>query len=476
MRYTWSLMRFTLIAIFCLFILTGKVMAEEIAHKDAGPVAAANNSAHADTFDKDLGWLALALVSYSVLSAAAARFKQPKVMGGLIGGVLVAIGSVAFPGLRQSGHGFIAHLAEIGAMLLLFMAGLEANLNTVVRDAKIGWKVATIGVVMPLIGAFLYTLAVKGTTWQVALFQGGIFTATSVGITVAVLSELGVVQKDYAKAVISAAVIDDIMGLVVLAVCQACNTPGEVSLSSVAGKVGIAVLFVAVIPILGHVFAKRIIHGLYRVSPESQEAIILAWMTLYGAAAIVFGLAPIVGAYFAGVAIEEAYFEENPGEPNPHHKPIEHYLKGLVGGFGPVFFVYAGSIIDPRVFLNGSVLFTGLMFTAIAIVGKLAAGLVMPRGNRLIVGVGMIPRGEVGIIFATMGVQSGIINQELFGASMIMVMLSTLVTPPLLGKVIAQLPASPPAPDASAQPAPTDRAPIPLPSVALLPSNVSQLP
>lgn len=421
-----------------------------------------------ETFEASLFWLAVALTLYSVFSAIAAKLKQPKVLGGLVAGFLLAVVTTAIPGLKPDQHGFISRLTELGAMLLLFFAGLEANLHSVLRDAKIGWKVATVGVLVPMFGAFAYLMAAKDVAWPVALFQGGVFAATSVGITAAVLTELGVMNREYSRIIISAAVIDDIMGLVVLAICQACNAPGPVSVSSIAWQVSVALVFVVAVPVAGHLSARRIINGLYRLSPESQEAIILAWLVLYGAAAIKFGLAPIVGAYFAGVAIEEAYFNENPGEPNPHHKPVEHYIKGLVGGFGPVFFVYAGSVVDPRVFLNPGVLFTGLVFTAIAVAGKLASGLVATPGNKLIVGVGMAPRGEVGIIFAAMGLQSGILNQELFGASMIMVMFTTLVTPPLLGRCIAAAPPqAQPLPPSSADGARAANAALPPPAPAV---------
>lgn len=400
-----------------------------------------------DTFEASLLWLAVALTLYSVLSAVAVKIKQPKVLGGLMAGFLMATIMVVMPALKQDSHGFIARLSELAAMLLLFHAGLEANLHSMLRDAKTGWKVATIGVLVPMAGAFVYCLTVTSVAWPIALFQGGVFAATSVGITAAVLNELGVMNKEYSRIIISAAVIDDIMGLIVLAICQACNAPGPIAVSTIAMQVGIALLFVVIVPIAGHVFARRIINGLYRLSPQSQGAIMFAWLTLYSMLAMKFGLAAIVGAYFAGVGIEEAYFNDDPGAPNPVHKPVEHYVKVLVDILGPVFFVYAGSVVDPRIFLNMGVLFTGMMFTLIAVAGKLASGLAVSREHRLIVGVGMAPRGEVGIIFAAMGLQTGILNQELFGASMIMVMLTTMITPPLLSRCIASLPPAPkPAP------------------------------
>jgi Kef-type K+ transport system membrane component KefB len=165
---------------------------------------------------------------------------------------------------------------------------------------------------------------------------------------------------------------------------------------------------------------------------------VLSFLLFYGAGAMFFGLAAIVGAYFAGVALDEVFFE-NPDHEDRHDKPVEHFVDGLITGFGPIFFVYAGCIVDPSVFLDLTVLAYGLAFTLIAALGKLACGLVVSE-NRFIVGVGMIPRGEVGIVFATIGLQTGVLTQELFGASMIMVLLTTVVTPIGLNALIKRQP------------------------------------
>lgn len=378
-------------------------------------------------FASELIWMATALLLYTLLGTAAKKLGQQKVLGGLLGGVVMAL-----IGFRAENHNLIQKLGEISAMFLLFKAGLETNLPGVLRDARTGWKVATVGVIMPMIGAAFYCVWVKNATWPVALFQGGVFTATSVGITAAVLGELKVMDKAFAKIIISAAVIDDVMGLVVLAVCQTLNAPGPFDAAAVSKQIGIALLFVGVVPVLGHLLTKPVVSRLHRMTSDNQETIMLAFMLFYGAGAIKFGLAAIVGAYFAGVAIEEAYFQETPGTEHGESKPVEHRIEMLIKFFAPIFFVYAGSIVDPKVFADPAVLFTGLIFTLIAVAGKLCSGLLAPKGDRLIVGVGMVPRGEVGIIFATMGMTSGILSAELFGASMIMVMLSTFVTPPLL--------------------------------------------
>lgn len=388
-------------------------------------------------FGQHLLWIGGAILMTVIFGGVAKRLGQPKVLGALIAGL--AIGAV-FGGTHllqelRSEHGIplIAGLAEIAAMLLLFKAGLEGNLHSILHDAKQGWKVALIGVLLPVLGGFLFTFYASDVSWPVALFQGGVFAATSVGITVAVLQELNVVKASFARIIISAAVIDDVLGLIILSVCDALNAPSGLVFDEVAVKMGQALLFVFVVPALGHVLSPHIVRALRRMDEEAREAIVLSFMILYGAGALWAGLAAIVGAYFAGVALDEAYFEE--AEMTSGDRPVEHFIEGLITGFAPVFFIYAGCIVDPGILLNASVLGFGLVFTAIAMAGKLACGLVVSQ-DRLIVGVGMSPRGEVGIVFATIGLQKEILTPELFGASMVMVLLTTMATPPLLKRFI----------------------------------------
>lgn len=391
-----------------------------------------------DNMPYQLLWIGGAMMAAAIFGAFARRLGQPKVLGALLGGL--AIGAVftkteILHAVRE-GHGaeLIVGLAEIGAMLLLFRAGLEGNLNSILKDAKFGWKVAVIGVVMPMAGGFTYTFWAIGTSWPIALFQGGVFAATSVGITAAVLTELGVLKKEFSRIIISAAVIDDVLGLIVLTLCQAMAGGAETSTTHIAMEISGAMLFVVIIPVVGHFGGGWALRRLNRIDPEAREAVVLGWMFIYGAGALYAGLAAIVGAYFAGVALEEVYFTNNEATNKSHE--VEHFIDRLITGFGPVFFVYAGCVVNPAVFLNPTVLWHGLAFTVIAVVGKMVTGFFVPHGQRMIVGVGMSPRGEVGIIFATIGLSASILSQELFGASMIMVLLTTLITPPALGRLI----------------------------------------
>lgn len=386
----------------------------------------------------ELCWIGGALMVSAVSGAFAKRLGQPKVLGAMMGGLLISMcfgWTHILHEIRAGNAHTIRSLAEIAAMLLLFSAGMESDFHSMRRDAKIGWKVAVIGVIFPILGGFAYSLICINVSWPVALFQGGVFAATSVGITAAVLGELGVIKETYARIIISAAVIDDVLGLLILALCQTINSSGELSTGIIAHKIAIAGLFVVVLPLAGHFFARRILSFLNTFDFDAREAIVLGWMFLYGAGAVYAELAAIVGAYFAGVALEEEFFNRGE-EPTDQEKPIEHFVSGMITGLAPIFFIYAVCIVDPKVFLNATVLMHGLMFTVIAMTGKLTCGLFAEKGEGWLVGLGMSPRGEVGIIFATIGLTSGILTQELFGASMIMVLLSTLCTPPLLNGLI----------------------------------------
>jgi len=386
-------------------------------------------------------WIAAAILGTLVLGAVAKKFKQPKVLGGLVMGLVIGVvlnGTEFMTEMRgEHGNAVISFMAEFAAMLLLFKAGLEGNLNSIIQDAKTGWKVAIIGVVVPVIGGFLYVYYSSDTPWAVALFQGGVFAATSVGITAAVLTELGVISTKFGRTIISAAVIDDVLGLLVLTVCGVLSQPGEVNAVEIGIKIGGAILFVVLVPIAGHYLLKHILPIINKVDTEAREALVLGFLIVYGVGAMAVGLAAIVGAYFAGVAMEEIYFTKK----NDHEsdKAVEHFIDSLVIALAPIFFVYAGCIVDPTVFLDGGVLINGLIFTAIAMGGKLACGLVV-KEDKWIVGIGMAPRGEVGIIFATIGLSTKVLTPALFGASMIMVLLTTFMTPVLLTWLIKPKP------------------------------------
>ncbi|PIS05395.1 MAG: hypothetical protein COT81_01280 [Candidatus Buchananbacteria bacterium CG10_big_fil_rev_8_21_14_0_10_42_9] len=382
----------------------------------------------ATAFFQSLIFIAFALLGSVVGNRIAIKFKQPRVLGMLLAGIVIGIlfnWTQWLQAVRHDEHGFIPQLAEFAAMVLLFRAGLEGNVKSMLRDAKTSIWVALIGVIMPLVGAYLL-MQLLGYDFATAFFTGGILVATSVGVTTAVLSEFKLLQATYAKIIISAAVLDDVLGLIVLMVAQSFAGDIKLDIFTIIAQIGTALAFIVLLPLLGYFFVAPLMKQLRALDPQANSKIIFGFMAAYGAGAAFAGLAPIVGAYFAGVALEEAFFRSGKDD---HEKPVEQRVLILEGTLAPIFFVYATSIVNPVIFLNFKVIALGLSLTVIAVLGKIVAGAVV---KSWIVGVGMIPRGEVGIIFATLGFQLKIITQNIFSAAMLMVILTTLITPPLL--------------------------------------------
>lgn len=405
--------------------------------------------------------------------ALAERWKQPAVLGELLVGVLLGALFLS-PGFSWSEtirtDPFIGHLAEFGVILLLFKAGLESNIAQMRAVGVRALLVAVVGVLLPFVGGWAASAALFSEAPRILhVFVGATFTATSVGITARVFTDLAFSHAKEAKIVLGAAVIDDVLGLIVLAVVagMAQNAGavdpwvvGKISLLAVGFLVGAIVAGTLVAKPIGFLLS-RIHNG---VGMKMAFALFFCFAFAYGAT--LAGLAPIVGAFAAGLILDDVHFDRfrRPeisvklhawadalhGTTHTHaademkeeaahveKKDVEHLIEGISSFFVPLFFVYTGMQVDVRIFLNPSVLGIALLLTLIACLGKVAAGWVAGRGtNPLIVGVGMIPRGEVGLIFAGMGKQLGVVDERVFATLLIVIMATTLVTPPLLGVLV----------------------------------------
>jgi Kef-type K+ transport system membrane component KefB len=350
-------------------------------------------------------------------------------------------------------------------VILLFQIGLESNINTMRQVGTRALLVAIIGVVVPfalgtlVVGPFLFPEA----SFNVHLFLGATLTATSVGVTARVFQDLQVLQSKEAQIVLGAAVIDDVIGLIILAVVSGIVTTGGASIDSVLIIIGKALAFLGVALALGVWGAPLITRWFSRIDTRVGMKFALAIVFCFGMAylAHAIGLAPIVGAFAAGLVLDEVQFRDYDqmevvpeiraaldGAPdNCKHKVEEvlerqaqHHLQSLVGPVGhlfvPLFFVLTGMHVDLQVLFNPHALLVALAVTAIAFVGKLVSGLVAGPVNKWIVGWGMAPRGEVGLIFAMVGKQLGVVNDEIFSVVVIMVMLTTLFTPIVLSGLI----------------------------------------
>jgi Kef-type K+ transport system membrane component KefB len=363
------------------------------------------------------------------------RLGQPPVLGELIIGV--ALGSLPFlDPLRQSAP--LAMLAQIGAVLLLFEVGIESNLSELLA---VGWSsllVAFLGVGAPMVLGYLVSVwLIPNEGWLGHLFVGGTLTATSVGITARVLKDLGKSTTKEAHIILGAAIADDVIGLVVLAVITGLVTSGA--------EPGIAVLwivlkacgFLVAALVVGRFWSKRAFRYAARLKvPGALLALCLSFCFVVAALAAWAGLAPIVGAFAAGVVLEPVDYQPflDRGEQG-----VEDLLFPLTTLVVPVFFVLMGMRVELSSFTSPQVLRFAALITIAAVLGKQVCALgVLERGvNRIAIGVGMIPRGEVGLIFAGLGstlMLEGrpILSQTTFAAMVLMVMLTTLLTPPLL--------------------------------------------
>ena len=400
--------------------------------------------AHADPVATVALSLALILIAAKLGGDLAVRVGQPAVLGELLIGVVLGnLALAGFGGLESIKHdAYVDMFARVGVLILLFEVGLE---STIGQMLKVGWSallVASLGVIAPFalgwaVGAWL----LPEQSPYVHAFLGATLTATSVGITARVLKDLGQSQRDEARVILGAAVVDDVLGLLILAVVTsvivAADAGGSVSLSEIAQQLGIAAGFLIGSLVLGVLFSKR----LFSLASKLRSRGVLVAFGLsfcFGLSwlASVMGLAPIVGAFAAGLILEDVHYRDFAarGEHN-----LEHLIHPISSFLVPVFFVLMGMRTDLASFTQPGVLGLAAALTVAAIVGKQVCAFgVLEKGlDRLTVGLGMIPRGEVGLIFANIGLAlsvggAHVITGATFSAVVVMVIVTTMITPPAL--------------------------------------------
>lgn len=374
------------------------------------------------------------------------RLRQPTVLGELLVGMLLS--GLALAGVETLGRlkddAALQVVAEIGVILLLFEVGLHSRLHELLEVGLSAAIVATLGVMAPVgLGWLVSQWFFPTEPWYVHLFVGATLAATSVGITARVLQEMNWLESREARIILGAAVVDDVLGLVLLALLSgtvsAIASGGSARLEAAA--VG-SILAKAAGFLVGAIVVGRVIHlravryGLLMRVPGMGIVIALSFCFSLAALAGKLGLAPIVGAFAAGLILEpsdyEAYRER--GE-----LPIEQLIHPIAGLLTPVFFVMMGLRVDLRAFVSTESLGFALAVTLVAILAKQVCSLgVVQRGiQRWVVGAGMVPRGEVGLIFTGMGARLMVDNQPIFDAStvsamVVMVIVTTLAGPLLL--------------------------------------------
>ncbi len=372
------------------------------------------------------------------------RFHQPAVLGELIFGMIIGnlslVGIDVFEPFKYSMT--LEVLAEIGVIILLFQVGLESSIAEMMKVGMASFMVATFGVVAPFfLGWGVSAWFLPHESIYVHIFIGATLTATSVGITARVLRDIGKIKTAEAKIILGAAVIDDIMGLVILAVVTgiigAASGGGELSSGGIFWIVFKAVAFVIGALAVGTFLAPKILKvgSKMHVQGVLLSIALMVCFTLAFLAGVI-GLAPIVGAFAAGLILDKVHYKvfTERGEHDIHEliEPIATFLV-------PIFFVRMGMMVQLATFGHMDILLFAAILTLAAIVGKQACALaIFGKGiNRLAIGLGMIPRGEVGLIFAGIGAKlvlngEAVISPSTFSAVVIMVIVTTLVTPPFL--------------------------------------------
>jgi len=326
-------------------------------------------------------------------------------------------------------YAFIDVVSRLAILVLLFVVGLEISLVEMKRVGKYASYVAVVGIVLPmLLGMGTMKLLHPSSELARDLFIGGILTATSVGITARVLRDLGRENTEEAHVILGAAVIDDVLCLIVLAVVSGLAVTGRISIVSIAKTTGKAALFLVASLGIGIWLTPKLVRRLTTFGVSNLKllfgvsfALLLAWL------ANVAELATIVGAFAAGVILN-GFFDREVGGVSLHEllSPIESLIV-------PLFFVWMGIQVKLEAMASKDVILAGLALTIVAIVGKVASGWACPPTmNRLAVGFGMMPRGEVGLIFAGIGKGIGVVNEGLFSAVILLVMITTVLAPVLL--------------------------------------------
>ncbi len=396
------------------------------------------------------------------------RIDLPPVLGELVAGVVVGISALQvliFPEgsaitaadsalmqfLQTSAHlsptalDYVFHaqsevisvLAELGVVILLFEIGLESDLKELLRVGPQATTVAVVGVIMP------FALGTAGlmTLFQVAtipaIFAGAALTATSIGITAKVLSEIGRLTSREGQIIIGAAVMDDVLGIIVLAVVASLARDGQVEIANVIYLIVSAAVF-----LVGSIWLGRLLNPLFVTTVDGMQtrgkllllSLMFAFILSY--VAQVIHLEAILGSFAAGLVLAET----------EKRQELEAQIKPIADMLVPIFFIVVGagtdvSVLNPLVPANREGLLIASFLIVVAIAGKVVTGLAVfgqPGINRLAIGVGMIPRGEVGLVFAAVGTASGVLSKSLNAAIITMVILTTFLAPPLLRVVFAK--------------------------------------
>lgn len=347
------------------------------------------------------------------------RIGQPAIVGEILGGVLIGPSVLNWVDVSE----VLRVFSELGVVFLLFWVGLETRLSEMKAVGRTALTVGSAGVVLPFLAGIGFGLAL-GESTETSVFLGAALAATSAGITSATFLDLGIARTRAARTVLGAAVVDDILALILLSVAVGMAASGGVDAGKIALALAIAVAFVAFVALGGtQLLARR--PRLLQAPRFADSPLLPAVIVCLGLAAFAaqIGLAALIGAFLAGMIVAETKDQSS----------IEEEVRPLYAFFPPFFFAFIGIELDLGTLLDGRALALLAAVTIIAAAAKLIPAYLAARGlgkrEAAIVGVGMIPRGEVGIVVASIGAAEGVVDPELFGVVVGMSILTTLIAP-----------------------------------------------
>lgn len=380
--------------------------------------------------------LLLILLFAKVFSVLCAQIGIPALVGELLGGIV--LGNLTYFGISYDvttdilTSPFFLYAAELGVILLLFQVGLESNLKDLMKAGLNSTITATIGVFLPTFMGYGIVLYLGLGSSLEGLFVGATFAATSVGITAKILADAKKLKTPSAQIILGAAVIDDVMGLILLAVLSGIAATGSFAMSSIALISANTLVFFGLAFLLGRYVLPQVFR-LYKnmEQPGLLTAIAISIALAFAVLSKIAGLAPIVGAFAAGILLDDVTL--SPSKDVDTHR-IESLIKPIVDFFLPIFFISIGVQVKLETLFSAQNFMMIFYLLSIAIVGKMVCGFACVGKNldRIGIGIGMIPRGEVGLIFASYGVTHGIVKQDLYSILVIVVLLTTIVAPIML--------------------------------------------
>jgi Kef-type K+ transport system membrane component KefB len=367
----------------------------------------------------------------TIAEAAAQLFPQADLGPGSVGALLIQALSGPEGAQWLDMTVVMWFMSNLGITLLLFMVGMESSVKELVGVGPRALAVALVGIVAPFAAGFAGTaLVLPGAPLAVDLFVGATLSATSVGITARVFQDLRRLQSAEARLILGAAVIDDVLGLIVLAVVAGVVATGEILLGEVARITLLSAIFMGVVIFLGDRIAGKLAAAFRRLEPTQTRLLFaLTLAFLMGWLANLMGLATIVGSFAAGLIVSDTHFAARGADRDHPGETVHAVVAPIEQIFAPVFFLLMGMQVQLASFRRPGTIGLAVTLTVAAVIGKIVCGLAAGKVDRLSIGLGMVPRGEVGLIFASVGRAMGVIDDSLFSAIVIMVMVTTMMTP-----------------------------------------------